>query len=295
MNITKNIVCLALICLFSIGLEAKTIIWDLGGVLFAPNKLKITLWELGLPTLVGHTLIDGKNPKNLQERAFEILNLLGTQQGPEELRIKSPEGLELPQLFVDMLCGIITPQEALQQSTDLVNNLWQEKFITKRREKELLLSIMRTMFDSETFVQYMRAIPAGAQLVAICAQDPELNQFVLSNWDAYSFNLLYDMTEGQKVFAHIKPENIMISGDCHLAKPDPAIFKHLIATHNLDPNECVFIDDNLENVHSAVECGFNAIWFHDMSYKDLKKLLIEHGFLNSPTKHSTNIQNTVTV
>ncbi len=286
---------MALFCLISCTSEAKTIIWDLGGVLFAPNKLKITLWELGLPTLMGHTLIDGKNPKNLQERAFEVLNLLGTQQGPEELRLKSPEGLELPQLFVDMLCGIITPQEALKQSTDLVNQLWQEKFITKRREMELLLSIMRTMFDSETFIQYIKAIPGGAQLVATCAQDPELNQFVLSNWDAHSFNLLYDTREGQKIFAHIKPENIMISGACHLAKPDPAIFKNLIATHNLDPRDCVFIDDNLENVHSAVNCGFNAIWFHNMSYKDLKKLLVEHGFLNSPSKHSTNTQNTATV
>lgn len=295
MNRAKKLMLLALLSLGSWSLEAKIIIWDLGGVLFAPSKFKITLWELGLPTLIGHTILDGKNPADLQKRTFEILNLLGTQQGPLEYRLKSPDGLELPQLFVEMLLGKVTPAIALKQSTDLVQQLWKEKFITEKREKKLLLRILKTMFHSDTFISYMKVISDAAKLVAECARDQKCTQLVLSNWDAVSFDMLYSSPEGQKVFAYIKPENIMISGSCQLAKPDPAIFKHMIETYNLDPKECIFIDDTLENVRSAITCGFNAIWFHKMSYKDLKKVLKKHGFLNSSAKRSTTSTKHATV
>ena len=295
MNIRKIILCGMLFSIFSIGLEAKTIIWDLGGVLFAPNKFKIILNELGLGTLAGYTFLDHKNPRKLQEKAFAALNHLGTQTGPQELRLKSPDGLELPQLFVDVLLGAITHKEALQQSTDLINQLYKDKVIKCKREKNLLLRIMRTMFDSQTFVKYMNVIPAGADLVATCASDPECKQYVLSNWDADSFALLYESAEGQKVFKHITPENIVISGGCKLAKPDPAVFRYLIDIHNLDPKECVFIDDTLENVNAAQRCGLNTIYFHNMSYSDLQKILIKHGFLTSGSKGSTKSKGYATV
>ncbi|MGE0009804.1 MAG: HAD-IA family hydrolase [Candidatus Babeliales bacterium] len=295
MNIRKYILMLALCAATSFGLQAKTIIWDLGGVLFAANKFKITLNELGIGTLFGHTILDGKNPGNLQKRAFEVLYTLGMQKGPIHLRLKSPEGLELPQLLVDVLLGEINPQDALRESTELVNKLWQEKKITTKREKKLLLRIMRTIFDTETFAKYMKAIPAGAQLVATCAKDPSCEQFILSNWDAYSFALLHESAEGQKVFAHLKDEHIIISGGCNLVKPSTDIFEYLIETHDLNPKECIFIDDTLENVKSAQACGFNTIYFHNMSHNDLKKILIKHGYLNPNAKSSTTQLNSARV
>ena len=44
-----------------------------------------------------------------------------------------------------------------------------------------------------------------------------------------------------------------------LIKPDPEIFKILLNKYNLKANECLFIDDKLENIESAKTLGFHVI------------------------------------
>lgn len=67
----------------------------------------------------------------------------------------------------------------------------------------------------------------------------------------------------------------IISADVQLIKPDPAIYKLMISSFSLTPEECVFIDDVLVNVQVACLCGINGIRF--TSYNDaaqkLEKLL----------------------
>ena len=46
-----------------------------------------------------------------------------------------------------------------------------------------------------------------------------------------------------------------------LIKPDPAIYQKICDKYDLDPAECVFIDDNEENVKAARDFGLNALHF----------------------------------
>ena len=50
---------------------------------------------------------------------------------------------------------------------------------------------------------------------------------------------------------------------CHVGmiKPDPAIYQKICDKYDLDPAECIFIDDNEDNVKAAREFGLNAILF----------------------------------
>lgn len=48
-----------------------------------------------------------------------------------------------------------------------------------------------------------------------------------------------------------------------LVKPDRAIFELFARRFNLNPAECVFVDDNLNNVEAARECGFRAYQLTD--------------------------------
>lgn len=286
---------LALALILCPSLCAKTIIWDLGGVLFTTDRTKITVHELGIGSLLGYIFLDFKNPAKLQRKAFNVLNHFGKQTCAPHLRLKSPHGMELPQLFVDVLTGAVSHQEALKLSLDLIDSLYSVGLISTRRERHLLERIMHTMFDSRLFIKYTKAIHGAPELIHLCAQDPQCTQYVLSNWDATSFELLYGSHDGQKVFKHIMPERILISGACNMAKPDPAIFYHLIESHNLDPKECVFIDDNYENIESAKACGFNTIHFHNMSYRDLQKKLINQGYIFATANNSTKATNYATV
>lgn len=54
-------------------------------------------------------------------------------------------------------------------------------------------------------------------------------------------------------------DDIIISGQIKLMKPDPAIFKFVLDKHQLSANECIFLDDSQANVAQARAMGINTI------------------------------------
>lgn len=70
-------------------------------------------------------------------------------------------------------------------------------------------------------------------------------------------------------FASIKPQYpffeyfdaIVLSGDTGVVKPNPKIFQILLKRIERVAADCIFIDDSLLNVQSALELGFDAIHF----------------------------------
>lgn len=81
----------------------------------------------------------------------------------------------------------------------------------------------------------------------------------LTNWSAekigyafanYSFFSLFD--------------GIVVSGVEKVVKPDRKIYEILLERYSLKPGECVFIDDNQDNVDMAKVLGINAIRFDNI-------------------------------
>jgi epoxide hydrolase-like predicted phosphatase len=56
-------------------------------------------------------------------------------------------------------------------------------------------------------------------------------------------------------------QEIFISGEMGLAKPDPAIYQEVVKRLAVDPAEIVFVDDFIENVEAARQAGWNAVHF----------------------------------
>lgn len=56
-------------------------------------------------------------------------------------------------------------------------------------------------------------------------------------------------------------DDIVISGDEKLLKPDPAIYQVLFKRQTLEPEQCAFVDDSLKNVLAARALGMHAIHF----------------------------------
>lgn len=79
---------------------------------------------------------------------------------------------------------------------------------------------------------------------------------LLSNaWDDLR-QLLVNLWKIDGVF-----DEIFISAEIKLAKPNPAIYQYVINELDDDPESMVFIDDFIENVIAAREQGINAIHF----------------------------------
>ena len=54
---------------------------------------------------------------------------------------------------------------------------------------------------------------------------------------------------------------ITLSSELHLLKPQKEIFDRFCQIHNLVPDECLFIDDQLENIRGAQNAGWQAHQF----------------------------------
>ncbi len=96
----------------------------------------------------------------------------------------------------------------------------------------------------------------------------------LSNWSAETFPIarrkygLFELFDGY-----------VISGDVHLAKPDPAIFRYLLSQIGCQPAECLMIDDHEPNIDAARQLGFQTILFR--SAEQLAAELRGLGLLDS--------------
>ena len=65
-----------------------------------------------------------------------------------------------------------------------------------------------------------------------------------------------------------KVDDAVISYMIGLIKPDPAIYRYLLDTYDLVPEETVFIDDTKVNTEAARKFGINTILFTDKSTAD---------------------------
>lgn len=80
----------------------------------------------------------------------------------------------------------------------------------------------------------------------------------LTNWSAETFPIARHRFEFLKWF-----EDIVVSGEVGLAKPDPRIFALTIERCRLEPARTLFIDDSLRNVEAGRNAGMHALHFRD--------------------------------
>ena len=68
------------------------------------------------------------------------------------------------------------------------------------------------------------------------------------------------------LFPALRPlfgSHLYVSAELKLAKPDPEIFRTVVARLGVAPHEALFTDDLLENVEGAIEAGLHALQFKE--------------------------------
>jgi HAD superfamily hydrolase (TIGR01509 family) len=96
----------------------------------------------------------------------------------------------------------------------------------------------------------------------------------LSNWSTEKFYLVKDHYPFFNWF-----DDMVISGDVKLAKPDPRIFELILSKIGRPAEECLFIDDTLDNIVVAGKMGFQTI--HFQSPDQVRAELCQRGLLPS--------------
>ena len=91
---------------------------------------------------------------------------------------------------------------------------------------------------------------------------------------------LYLLSNISKYFSSHKDEipilkeldGYVFSGEIGITKPSDEIFNHLLEKFNLKAEECIFVDDRIDNIEGAIRNGLNGYVF-DGSASKLKEYL----------------------
>jgi 2-haloacid dehalogenase len=80
--------------------------------------------------------------------------------------------------------------------------------------------------------------------------------YALTNWSHETFPIARPRFPFFEWF-----EGIVVSGEVRLVKPDARIYRHLLDTHGLQAEDCLFIDDSPANVAGANAVGITGLHF----------------------------------
>jgi len=101
--------------------------------------------------------------------------------------------------------------------------------------------------------------------------------YAISNWSSEKFELIRPRYDFFRLF-----REIVISGQVRMLKPEPEIFEYLLAKIGRPAQECILIDDTLENIQAAGRLGFRTIHYYQPD--QLQAELAAYGLLTEPNR-----------
>ncbi|MBI2353144.1 HAD-IA family hydrolase [Candidatus Dependentiae bacterium] len=221
----------------------KTIIFDIGDVLFTSSRTQqiksLLILACYHPTLI-HTLLT----LDVKKELFDMLDKIPAISTMPIYYQNKP----MPLIMTDLMIG--------RPTTEIISIIEQhlESFHYSTNQKRLFQQLILFIFQPEKLVEAMQPLKKTMHL-AHAFKKHGYNLHILSNWDPKSFALLH---QKYPLFFKIFDE-ITISGKEGLAKPDPSIYIQFLSKHNLDPKECLFIDDEPNNIKAAGNLGILGI------------------------------------
>lgn len=99
-----------------------------------------------------------------------------------------------------------------------------------------------------------------------------MRSYALTNWSAETFHIALDRYDFLHWF-----DGRVVSGEEKTRKPFHDFYQRLLDRYNVDPQQAVFIDDNLRNIKAGEELGIKGIHFHNPL--QLKNELADLGLL----------------
>jgi 2-haloacid dehalogenase len=122
----------------------------------------------------------------------------------------------------------------------------------------------------EHFAQTLAGPVDGTEQLVRDLVDAGVRVLGLTNWSAETFPHAVPAAPAIGLL-----EDVLVSGDVGIAKPDARIFQLVATRWSLDPSRTVFTDDAPANVEAAAAQGFDAVLFTDAD--QLRADLVSRG------------------
>lgn len=227
--------------------KKQKLVFDLFGVIFLFNKYSI-LKTVGIWKIFVFMIKMRKNPAN---HCFFLLDQMRLSSGQENQNVVAYKGLFLPESLCLWQKGLIKNAEAMRRIVAYMDTVPDNVI----GDRILVLNIVRSAFTTQAILAAVQLNESVYKQLLVLKKEHEL--YVLSNIDPETWmGLQQRFPEVIELF-----DGIAISGEKHLIKPDPQIFKYLCDKYQLNPATCVMIDDQPENCATARAIGMNTILY----------------------------------
>ncbi|ABR30761.1 haloacid dehalogenase [Thermosipho melanesiensis] len=124
--------------------------------------------------------------------------------------------------------------------------LWKKKLSTFPQYKEEIEHMKNKVIDLLT--------PIEENVNILYELKKKYKLYVLSNFSKNSFKMVKEKYKFFELF-----NGIVISSYVNSIKPEEKIYKILIKTYNIIPEESLYIDDKIENISTGKRLGFKTI------------------------------------
>jgi len=245
--------------------EYQNIIFDLVGVLFSINKFRLCM-DLGLLNIAWYMLKHRKNPL---DTFLTTLDEIAKNEDQDYFSIKYKDYRQ-PKCITEYNLGLKGSKEIKNELYEHIQRLDTKNYFKNKQEKQIVLDILNTISESKKISKTAKPMVKTIDLVKKLKTQKKYKQFILSNIDSETFEILKKTYA--KVFALF--DGIVLSCEAQLLKPNHLIYGFLTDRYNLNPKQCIFIDDQQENINAAQEVGIKGIIYKNFSYvdKNLKDL-----------------------
>jgi HAD superfamily hydrolase (TIGR01509 family) len=237
--------------------QKQIIIFDLTNVLIKENQIGFAK-KIGYGTLASYTITHWKSPGY---RCLDMLHAMSNHETQKPHITITLNKRIMPRCLVELQEGKKTCAQAKGEIAQCIELLDGKKFFSSSKEKILMGNIMNLILDPEAVesviepvkptVHLVQKLKAAGYPVYLCANAPEELYATAKN----KFPEIIELFDG-----------IVISSQAKTVKPDAAIFNHLITTHNLNPTNCILIDDLEASAATARTLGMQAIVFDKISH-----------------------------
>lgn len=161
--------------------------------------------------------------------------------------------LNIPDLQRCLRFAPVLHNESLQKELDrelLPFDVIMERVISENREFEPEIRLF-----CDRYQEIITGEVSGMRELLQRLKEEGFRLYGLTNW----CSKVYATINQFEIFKLL--DGYVISSEEHLVKPEPAIYQCLFDRFRLNPDECVFTDDRMENIEGGRTVGMDGILF----------------------------------
>lgn len=249
----------------------QAIIIEVTNVLFKENTSAL-IRKIGLGSVLGYAITHWKNPGDV---CLDMLEHMSKEPGQAASTRLTYKDRVMPRCVVEWNCGQKCNQELRKEVVAYIQKLDKEKYFSSQREKDIVYRILELVFNPEELHDVAQPISQVVRMIKQLKQKG-YKLYALSNIAQEPFEIMKkNHAELVELF-----DGIVISAQVKSIKPDAKMYNHLLDQYKLEPGNCIFIDNDKENVAAAKKLGMNAI-----QYTTFKKVRSELKQLGVSSTH----------